>query len=120
MVIGAKAKSSDGRIEALPGIDVQSGYKQKIVDDPIAVSPGSPKVCFVIHVPESDVAPHFLNGRKGVWVRTDEFSPRFEARLATARTHTDRGGSRTRLGSCLEVCVVPRFPARPLCEQEGL
>jgi hypothetical protein len=28
------------------------------------------------------VAPHFLNGRRGVWVRADEFSARFEARLA--------------------------------------
>jgi hypothetical protein len=33
-------------------------------------------------VPESDVAPHFLNGRRGIWIRTDEFSARFEARLA--------------------------------------
>ncbi len=166
LVVGAKANSSDGRIEALPGVDVQAGYKQKIVDwcfggstppltvevsDPISVPSGNNKVCYVIHVGESDVAPHFLNGRRGVWIRTDEFSSRFEARFAdeselrllfdrrklirerrdgllerarkrfdtyTARTHTDASGKRTRLGSCLELCVVPRFPARPLCGQD--
>ena len=32
MVVGAKASSADGRIEDLPGVDEQSGYKQKIVD----------------------------------------------------------------------------------------
>ena len=37
----------------------------------------------MIFVRESDLAPHFLSGRKGVYVRTDEFSSRFEARLAT-------------------------------------
>lgn len=107
----------------------------------------------MIHVAESDVAPHFLNGRKGVWIRTGEFSSRFEARLAdenelrllfdrrklirerradllerarkrfdtyTARIHTDASGNKTRLGPCLEVCVVPRFPARELCNQEDL
>ena len=97
MVIGAKADSEDGRIDALPGVDPQDGYKQTImqwcfgavspplsaeVSDPIPVPAGSGKVCYVIFIPESEVAPHFLNGRKGVWVRTDEFSSRFEARLA--------------------------------------
>lgn len=60
LVVGAKANSSDGRIEALPGVDVQAGYKQKIVDwcfggstppltaevsDPVSVPSGSGKVC---------------------------------------------------------------------------
>jgi predicted HTH transcriptional regulator len=80
MVIGAKANSTDGRLEELSGVDVQDGYKQKVVDwcfgganppltvevsDPIPAQPG--KVCYVAYVAESDVAPHFLNGRKGVW-----------------------------------------------------
>src|SRR5579862_7393524 len=30
-VIGAKANSADGRIENLPGVDGQAGYKQKVV-----------------------------------------------------------------------------------------
>jgi hypothetical protein len=168
MVIGAQARSVDGRISSLPGVDVQAGYKQKIVQwcfdgasppltvevsDAIAAPAGGGKVCYVIHTPESDVAPHFLNGRKGVYVRTDEFSARFETRLAdeselrnlldrrklilerrqallerakkrfdtyAARTRTDRGGNRTKMGSLLELSVVPRFPARPNCEEGNL
>lgn len=97
MIIGASANSADGRIEDLCGVEVQNSYKQRVIDwcyggasppltvaisDPILVSPHNEKVCYVIYAPESDVAPHFLNGRKGVWVRADEFSARFEARLA--------------------------------------
>jgi hypothetical protein len=168
MVVGASALSADGRIDGLPGVDVEAGYKQKVVDwcfsavspplvvevsDPIPVPAGGGRVCYVIRTAESEVAPHFLNGRNGVWVRTDEFSARFEARLAdenelrhlfdrrklirdrranllerarkrsdayAARTQTDGSGNRTRLGSLLEFCIVPRFPARPVCEQERL
>jgi len=97
MVVGARANSDDGRIEDLPGVDEQAGYKQKVVawcfngasppltvevSDPVPAPSGSGKVCYVIHTAESDVAPRFLNGRKGIWVRTDEFSARFEAQLA--------------------------------------
>jgi hypothetical protein len=97
VVIGATANSADGRIQDLPGVDPQSGYKQKIVQwsfdaasppltvevsDPISIPANNGKVCYVVYVAESDLAPHFLNGRKGVWIRTDEFSQRFEARLA--------------------------------------
>jgi hypothetical protein len=173
MVLGVNAKSEDGRIEDLPGVDEESGYKQKVVDwcfngaspplivqvsDPIPVPSASGKVCYVIHTAESDVAPHFLNGRKGVWVRTDEFSSRFEAQLANdnelrhllerrklirerrdsllerARRRfdtyagiTDSSGLITTadghivpFGPRLELCIVPRFPARPLCEQAKL
>lgn len=97
MVVGASAPSNDGRIEALRGVDEQPGYRQKIVQwcfggasppltaevsDPISAPAGDGKVCYVVYAPESDIAPHFLNGRKGVYVRTDEFSARFEARPA--------------------------------------
>jgi predicted HTH transcriptional regulator len=89
MVVGAAALSADGRVSGLPGVDVEAGYKQKVVDwcfgavspplvaevsDPIPAPAGGGKVCYVVRTDESDVAPHFLNGRKGVWVRTDEFS----------------------------------------------
>lgn len=98
MVIGAEANSSDGRIIGIPGVVAQNGFKQTIVQwcfgsvspplsveisDPIPVDAGSDRVCYVLHVRESELAPHFLNGRKGLYVRTDEFSARFEARLAT-------------------------------------
>jgi len=168
VVVGAGARGADGRIEGLPGVDVLDGYKQKVVDwcfggasppltvevsDPIPTPGGGGKVCYVISVPESDVAPHFLNGRKGVWVRTDEFSGRFEAQLANeselrslfdrrklvlerradllerargrfdiyaAKRHTNAYGHRIEFGPRLEFCVVPRFPAHPLCEQGQL
>jgi hypothetical protein len=123
------------------------------VSDPIPAPAGNGKVCYVIYTAESDVAPHFLNGRKGIWVRTDEFSARFEARLANdselrqlldrrrlvrerrsfllerakkrfdtyaRRKFASHGGTATAFGPRLEFCVVPRFPARQLCEQENL
>jgi hypothetical protein len=168
MVIGAKADSTDGRIQDLPGVDVEPGYKQKVVQwcfdavspplvvevsDPIATPAGNGKVCYVVYTAESEVAPHFLNGRKGIWVRTDEFSARYEAGLAnenelrhlfdrrklirerrvyllerakrrfdtySARKHTDAGGNRTKFSPHLTFCIVPRFPARQLCQQEKL
>lgn len=97
MVVGAEADSSDGRLKDLPGVDLEAGYKQKVVQwcfdgaspplvvevsDPIPAPSANGKFCYVASVAENDVAPHFLNGRKGVWVRTDEFSARFEAHLA--------------------------------------
>jgi hypothetical protein len=97
LVIGARASSADGRLNGLPGVEPESGFKQRIVQwcfdavsppllvavsDPIPAPLGDGKVCYVLHTAESDLAPHFLNGRKGVYVRTDEFSARFEARLA--------------------------------------
>jgi len=148
-------------------VDVQAGYKQKIiqwcsdgayapltveVSDPIPTPAADGRVCYVISTQESDVAPHFLNGRKGVWVRTDEYSSRYEQRLADEtelrhlldrrkliverrtnlphrarrrfdpyieRTTGDRSGNRTSWPR-LELSVVPRFLARPPCEQELL
>jgi len=97
LVIGASASGKDGRIEDLRGVGVEPGYKQKIVNwcftecsppinvdvsDPIPSPDATGGVCYVISVPESDVPPHFLNGRKGVWVRTNEFSERYNAALA--------------------------------------
>jgi hypothetical protein len=94
VVIVADA-SSDGRIVGLPGVELKSGYKQTMVQwcfdgasppldvdvsDAIAVPSG--RVCYVIGVRESELAPHFLNGRKGVYVRTNEFSSRYDAQLA--------------------------------------
>ena len=98
LVIGASADSKDGRIIDLPGLQLQPGYKQTImqwclagtsppvtveVSDPIPTSAGDGRVLYVISVPESDLGPHFLNGRKGVYVRTDEFSSHFHPQLAT-------------------------------------
>jgi Schlafen, AlbA_2 len=162
VVIGAKASGKDGRIQDLPGVEPENGYKQKIVQwcfdavnppmtaevsEPITVPSG--KVCYVISVPESDVTPHYINGRKGAWVRTDEFSAqladdyeiqhlqnrrrmvlerrdrlieRARRRFGTyiKKKHTDKSGQPTKTGPILEIFVVPRFPTRPLCPQESL
>jgi hypothetical protein len=93
MVVGAEEK--DGKITKLSGVPLEPGYKQTLANwsfikfnppltaecsDPIKLTNG--QHCYVISISESDVAPHFINGRKGVWIRTDEFSNRFRAELA--------------------------------------
>jgi predicted HTH transcriptional regulator len=98
LIIGAKAGSADGVLIELPGIDEARGFKQQIVQwcydgasppievfvsPPIPAPRDSKKICYVIYVPESEEAPRFLNSRKGVYIRTDEFSQRFQAQLAT-------------------------------------
>jgi hypothetical protein len=97
LIVGAEASSKDGRITSLAGVDPQAGYKQTIVQwcfdgmtppldvevsDAIPLGATAAKVCYVIRVQESDLGPHFINGRRGVYVRTDEFSARFDAQLA--------------------------------------
>lgn len=99
LIVGAEGQSSDGRLIALQGVEPQSNFRQTIiqrcaagltpliepfVSDGIPTPDDSARVCYVISVPESELAPHFLNGRKGVYVRTDEYSTRYEPRLATA------------------------------------
>jgi hypothetical protein len=96
VVIGAQ-EDGKGRLTGIPGVDPEPGFKQRIVQwcfdavsPPLTVevsesipTPSAPaKVCYVLYVSETDLAPHFLNGRKGVYIRTDEFSQRFEPRLA--------------------------------------
>ena len=98
LVIGAQANSKDGRVEGLPGVDKEPGLKQRLVQwcfeglwpptevsvsDPVPVPNSPERVCYVVAFSESPEAPHFINGRKGCFVRTDEFSQRFESRLAT-------------------------------------
>lgn len=98
LVIGAEANSKDGKIKGLPGVEKVDGYKQKItqwcfdnisppidiaVSDPIPSPQNPSRFCYVLYVPESELSPHFLSGRKGIYIRTDEFSQLFEPRLAT-------------------------------------
>lgn len=97
VVIGAE-EDGNGNLTALPGINQQSGFNQRVtqwcydgVYPPLqpyvsnAVShPSKPnRFFYVIYVNQSHEAPHFLNDRKGCFIRTDEFSQRFEATLAT-------------------------------------
>lgn len=98
LVVGAEADSETGALQGLPGIEPIDGFKQRIVSwclvhavPPITVhvsaaiaAPGAEdRVCYVVHVPMSLTAPHFLAGRRGSYVRTDELSRRFEPKLAT-------------------------------------
>ncbi len=98
LIIGASASSKDGKLESLPGITAEPGLKQRLVQwtfdglappldpfvsEPISTPADATKFCYVVSIPESLVAPHFINGRRGAYVRTDEFSGRFDAQLAT-------------------------------------
>lgn len=93
MVVGAEER--DGKITKLSGVPLEPGYKQTLANwcfikfnPPLTAEFSEPiklansQYCYIISVPESDVAPHFINGRKGVWIRTDEFTNRFRAELA--------------------------------------
>lgn len=99
LIIGASAQSKDGRITDLTGVDAHPNLKQTIVQwcvaginppltpevsDPIP-APAGDKYCYVVSIPESEHAPHFLNGRNGIYVRTDEYSSHFRPQLANER-----------------------------------
>lgn len=142
VVFGAKA-DKNGRLVALPGVDRINGFKQRMIDwayrgafppvllfvsNPIPAPHDSTKVCYVVFVPESEEAPHFINGRKGAYVRTDEFSQRFDSQLATyeeiehlakrravtvARRDLLISRARMRLGTFLESMAKPSAP-RPV------
>ncbi|MGD1155983.1 MAG: ATP-binding protein [Terriglobia bacterium] len=142
MVIGAEA-DKNGRIVGLPGVGRINGFKQRMIDwayrgtfppvllfvsDAIPSPEDAMKVCYVVFVAESEEAPHFINGRKGAYVRTDEFSQRFDSQLATYEeiehlakrravtvTRRDRliKRARVRLGTFLESIAKPSV-ARPV------
>jgi hypothetical protein len=165
LVVGATEK--DGTIQDLPGVDEEAGYKQKVVQwcfdavnpplvvevsDAIPVSApavSATKVCYVVSTVESDLAPHFLNSRKGVWVRSDEFSyepqladekeirhllnrrqliqerrdelvRRSQCRLTTFLSRQPKEDGSHHSAARLELSVGPRFPTRPVCEQTKL
>ncbi len=98
VIIGAEADSQSGRISGLPGISPIADFKQRLiqwcwdsvsppvdpfVSDPIPTPSDNTKVCYVVHVDQSLESPHFINSRKGIYVRTNEFSQKFEPQLAT-------------------------------------
>ena len=99
IIIGAAEEDGvRGRLGSLPGIDQLPSYKQTLVQwsfdaigppldiqvsEPILVDGSADKFLYVIFIPESDLAPHFLNDRKGIYIRTDEYSQYFEQKMAT-------------------------------------
>ena len=97
LVIGAEG-DNQGRLVGLPGLNPVAGFNQRIVQwcydgiwppitpfvsDPIPVPGDGGLVCYAIFVEESLETPHFLNNRRGAYIRTDEFSQRFQPQLAT-------------------------------------
>ena len=99
LVVGAaEAEGERGKLNSLPGVDEIPSYKQTLVQwcfdaigppidiqvsEAIPVEGLADKYIYVIFVPESDLAPHFLNDRKGIYIRTDEYSQYFEPKMAT-------------------------------------
>src|SRR2546428_12586346 len=111
VVVGA-TEDGKGRLQSLPGVAAINGYRQQIVQwcydgvwpplemfvsDPIPTPQDATKVCYVIEVPLSAETPHFLNDRKGAYVRTDEHSQRFEPQLATYEELTHLSNRRAAL-----------------------
>lgn len=97
IVIGA-SDDGNGNLKSLDGVDPQKSLNQKIIQwcydniyppvtpfisNAISHKVNPQKVFYVIFIEESHETPHFLNGRKGCYIRTDEFSQRFNPKLAT-------------------------------------
>jgi len=121
-----------GQVESIPGLDPIPNFKQTLlewavrwlyppvtdiqVSDPIPVAGGA-KVCYVVHVPASMSAPHFVETRKGCYirVRVDEHSMTFEPKLATLDEIlrlTDRRKAMIRRREELRRTALRRWEAR--------
>ncbi len=163
LIIGAAEDGTRGRLSSLPGIPPQANLKQTIIQwcfsevhPPLTAEVSSPipltdsNVCYVVYVPESDLAPHFLNKRKGIYVRTDEHSQRFRAELGTQnellslfnkrvdavnrrtqlinRTRerfntlvkTSHGSATRTIGATLGLSIIPKFPHKPITPQNTI
>jgi hypothetical protein len=99
LIFGVEEKESQrGQIESIPGIDPIPSFEQTLrqwalewlyppltdfhVSDPIPTG-GNAKVCYIVHIPASSLAPHFVETRKGCYIRVSEHSMPFEPKLAT-------------------------------------
>jgi hypothetical protein len=97
LVIGVK-QDKDARAKSLVGVATRPGFHQQLtqwcydrlyppvnprVSREIVDPTDSTRVLYVILVDQSEDAPHFINGRRGCYIRTDEYSQHFEPRLAT-------------------------------------
>ena len=164
LVIGASQDDKTRRITGLPGVIERKGFNQKInqwcfegVAPPLVVDVSGPipvpaqdsdRFCYVLSTRESEVAPHFLNGRRGVWIRIDEYSQRVEPRLADENelrhlfdrrkliierrlesitrsrkrfeTYVSNGRGLRPGQVSMEVAIGPRFLLTPLCDHSTL
>ena len=162
VIIGAAADNS-GKLDGMSGVETESGTKQRIVQwcydsisppiqpfvsDSIRGPSDKTKVCYVVFVEESEEAPHFINSRRGAWIRTDEFSQRFEPQLTTYQeiqhlanrrrpaverrrelvkradgrfeTYVRQKHPKHDVGATLKLAICPSLPVRPLLEQQRL
>lgn len=98
LVLGMK-EGADNKAEELTGVSALPSFEAQItswctqeiypplmpvVSNPIEV-PSKGTFAYVIYIEESELAPHFIEGRRGCYVRTNETSHRFEPRLADLR-----------------------------------
>lgn len=96
LVIGAT--ESNGVIDGLPGTTEEPNFDQQLtqicagllspplqplVSPPIRSPLDLQKVCYVVRVEMSDLAPHFIERRKGFYVRTNDHSSQFEPKLGS-------------------------------------
>lgn len=101
LIIGAKENPNTRQVESFPGLDqsensvksfaqtitqwcTEGVYPplQPFISNPIA-SPDNPeRVCFVIYLEASEEAPHFINGRNGCYVRTEDLNHLLKPMLA--------------------------------------
>lgn len=95
-IVYGVAQDGASRAVDIPGVVEDTAFETRLTDwcahylhEPLVPEvsaaipvPGSNKVVYVVHVEESDLAPHFIEGRKGCYIRTNERSQRFEALTA--------------------------------------
>lgn len=98
LVIGI-GQGRDSVANAADGVERREGLSSQISSwclqglyPPLAVSVsppidvhGSARCIYVVEVSESPLAPHFIEGRAGCWVRSNDTSHPFQPSLATAQ-----------------------------------
>lgn len=96
IIIGVTEENS--YLSGLPGVDTQPNLAQRLaqicfeqiyppitphLSQPLEVPESPGHSVYVVFVEESDKAPHFVNDRRGCFVRANESSLRFKPKLAT-------------------------------------
>jgi hypothetical protein len=155
LILGAEDDKS-GRLKSLPGVEPIRGFDQLITDrcfggvvPPLTpfpsaaiTLPDTARVAYVIHVPASYSAPHFLVNRGGAYVRVQTQSKKYEPRLAEwgellrladrrrlavdqRNSLRERARERARPilrpnNVAMEIFASPSFPVQPLAELVAL
>jgi len=139
LIFGIEDKGGQerGQIKSIPGVDPVPNLKQTLVQwavewvypplvdievsDPTPVGKQN-KVCYVVHVPASMSAPHFVLEREGCYVRVGEHSMTFEPKLATldeVLRLTDRRKAIIQHRESIVQTALTRWEARARRELDG-